>query len=326
MTPSVSVIVRCFNEARHIGRLLTGILEQSLRGVEIVVVDSGSTDGTLEVVARYPTRVVRIRPQDFSFGHALNVGCAASTGELLVLASAHVYPVRTDWLERLLAPFEDRRVGLVYGKQQGDHQTRYSEHQVFARWFPDERDWDQAHFFCNNANAALRRSLWAALRYDETLTGLEDLDMGKRLKDAGHRIAYEPAAAIVHVHEEGYRQILNRYRREAIALKRITPHEHFRLWDFLRLFPANVVADYFHAWHDGALLRNLLDIPLFRLMQHWGAYTGSHQRGPVSESLKQRFYYPKGLRRAHRPDRARAGEEPGGSLIDYSRPRGRESG
>lgn len=321
MKPSVTVIIRCFNEAKHIGRLLKGIHEQTLKDIEVVVVDSGSTDGTLEEAGKYPTKVIQIKPGDFSFGYALNVGCRAARGEYLVMASAHVYPVRTDWLERLLEPFGDHRVGLVYGKQQGNHLTKYAEHQIFAKWFPESADWDQRDFFCNNANAAIRRRLWANLQYDETLTGLEDLDMAKRLKAAGYKIAYEPSAAIVHVHEEGYRRILNRYRREAIALKRILPHEHFHLWDFMRLYPSNVVADYYHAWHDRVLVCNLIPIPLFRLMQYWGAYRGFRQHGPVSDSLKQRFYYPKKLSR--RPALAEARDSGTASLIDYAEPKGR---
>jgi cellulose synthase/poly-beta-1,6-N-acetylglucosamine synthase-like glycosyltransferase len=104
--------------------------------------------------------VVHIAPQEFTFGRSLNCGLAHASGEFAVIASAHVYPVYPDWLERLLAPFADPQVGLAYGKQRGDGATRFSEGQIFAHWFPDASQLYQPHPFCNNANAAIRRSLW----------------------------------------------------------------------------------------------------------------------------------------------------------------------
>ena len=295
--PDCSIVIRCYNEEKHIARLLSGILEQTVKDVEIILVDSGSTDATLSIASRYPVRVLSIRPEEFSFGRSLNVGCAGATGEFIVVASAHVYPVYKDWLENMLAPFNDPDVALVYGKQRGDDSARYSEQQVYKRWYPDDSVTHQTYPFCNNANAAVRRSVWEELSYDEDLTGLEDLDWAKRAIGRGHKIVYRAEAGIIHVHEENYRQTYNRYRREAIAFKHIYPHERFRVWDFLRLFVANVVTDYYHAWHDGVIFKNVTGIPAFRLMQFWGTYRGYARHGLVTGRLRDRFYYPKGLKR-----------------------------
>ncbi|HEY3248794.1 MAG TPA: glycosyltransferase family A protein, partial [bacterium] len=162
-----SVVIRCFNEEAHIGRLLDGLAHQTVSGLDIVVVDSGSTDRTLDIVSRYPARVVSIRPEEFSFGRSLNAGCQAASGEFVVIASAHTYPVYDDWIEQMLAPFADPQVALVYGRQRGDAGTRYAERQVFSAWFPPESNLAQSHPFCNNANAAIRRALWTRWPYDE---------------------------------------------------------------------------------------------------------------------------------------------------------------
>ena len=103
----LSIVIRCYNEEEHIGRLLSGIMQQTVKDVEVVIVDSGSTDATLSIASRYPIRVVHIAPQEFSFGRSLNRGCAAATGDILVFASAHVYPLYDDWLEKLVRPFDD---------------------------------------------------------------------------------------------------------------------------------------------------------------------------------------------------------------------------
>ena len=287
-----SVVIRCYNEEQHIGRILSGIMQQTVRNVEIIVVDSGSTDATLSIASRYRVKVLSIRPEAFSFGRSLNIGCKASNDEFIVIASGHVYPVYKDWLERLLAPFSDPQVALVYGKQRGNESTQYAEHRVFEQWFPEESDFDQRHPFCNNANAAIRRKVWTEIPYDEDLTGLEDLDWARTVMTQGYSVAYVADAEIIHVHEESPSQTFNRYRREAIALKRIYPEQHMRFHEFVKLYCSSLTSDLVNAIRDGQLWGNISSIASFRLMQYWGAYQGFKQQGAVSLELKQRFYYP----------------------------------
>ncbi len=288
----VSVIIRCYNEEAHIGRLLSGITQQTVKDLEIIVVDSGSTDATLSIASRYPVKIVHIEKEDFSFGYSLNQGCEVATGECVVTASAHVYPVYHDWIERLISHFEDDRIGLVYGKQRGNEVTKFSEHQVFAKWFPEESVTNQSHPFCNNANAVIRRSLWEQFRYDETLTGLEDLAWAKQILAAGNRIVYDAEAEIIHVHEETNKQLYNRYRREAIALKAVMPHEQFNFVDFCRMLTSNVISDMRVAHQSARLASNMPGILSFRWNQFMGTWRGFAQRGLVSTELRNKFYYP----------------------------------
>jgi rhamnosyltransferase len=287
-----SIVIRSYNEERCIGRLLHGIAQQTVGNVETIVVDSGSTDATRTIARRYSAKILSVRPEDFSFGYSLNIGCREAAADIIVIASAHVYPVYRDWLERLLVPFEDAKTALVYGKQQGGNATKFSEGQVFARWFRGTSASNQSTPFCNNANAAIRREVWLQLPYNENLTGLEDIDWARRAMQLGYRIAYEADAVVVHVHNETPVQTCNRYRREAIALKTIYPEEVFRFSDFLRLFLQNVLSDLNQAWREGVLRGELVGILSFRLMQFWGTYRGFAQRGPVRTELKRTFYYP----------------------------------
>lgn len=294
----ISIIIRCLNEEKHIEKLLEGVLQQSYKNYEIIVVDSGSTDETLVRAKKYSVKIIEIKPEEFSFGYALNVGCEAATGDLLLFASAHVYPVYDDWLEKIVAHFENKKVGLVYGRQIGNETTKFSEHRIFAKWFPPVSDYNQEHPFCNNANTAIRKSIWEKLPYDEALTGLEDMDWAKKMLLQGHKIIYDATATIVHVHEETPKRILNRYRREAIAHKRIFTSQEFSFWDFLKLTTTNIISDYYHAFHEKKLLKNIVDIPVFRVMQFYGTYKGYQQYGPVTWQLKRRFYYPNKLKRS----------------------------
>ena len=293
---SVSIIIRAYNEEPHIDRLLTGILRQQMRDVEIILVDSGSTDDTVAVASRYPVRVLSIRPEDFSFGRSLNLGCAKARGEFIVIVSAHVYPVYANWLEKLLAPFSDPQVALTYGKQRGAASTKFSEHQVFRKWFPDERRVSQTDPFCNNANAAIRRDLWEANPYDESLTGLEDIAWARSLIERGYKVAYMPEAEVIHIHKESMRQIYNRYRREAIALKKIFPQQNLTLREFIWLLVTNIGSDLIRAWRAGLFFSRIFQIMTFRLMQFWGTYGGFQQTDPVTARMKRTFYYPRRLR------------------------------
>lgn len=291
--PEASIIIRCLNEAGYIGRLFEGLKEQTFRDFEIVVVDSGSTDGTLEIVQQQEdVNLLRIAKQDFSFGRSLNMGCEAASGRYLVAISAHCYPVDQFWLENLLDDFTNGRVGVVYGRQRGHEDSHFSEHRIFEKWFPDRSVTEQQTPFMNNANAAFRRDLWERIRFEEELPGLEDIAFARAAMGEGYRINYRADATVIHVHHEPRAQTRNRYRREAIALQHLFPEEHFNLWDFVRLYMSNVVKDAKRAAGEGRLADEFGNILGFRFAQFWGAYQGFHTRWPASSSLKRHLYYP----------------------------------
>lgn len=294
-TPVASIIIRCYQEAQHIEQLLEGIAAQTVKNVEIIVVDSGSTDDTVRKALRYPVQVLHIRPDEFTFGRALNLGCEAARGRFLVFTSAHVYPKNERWLESLLSPFENPKVALVYGKQRGNRMNQFSEHQIFAKQFPDQSDFEQKTPFCNNANCALRRTLWEQRHYDETLTGLEDVEWAVWALRQGYLIVYSAEAEIVHVHNESRQKILDRYRREAIALKRILPHSHLSIFEFVHLLIANVMLDALRALRQRKPLSTYRDIVVFRTTQYWGTFIGLRFKDEITREMMLRFYYPHGV-------------------------------
>ena len=286
-----SIVIRAYNEEKHIGRLLEGIRQQTLKDVEIILVDSGSTDKTVSVAESFGTRIVRIPSAEFTFGRSLNFGVREGTRDYVVIASAHVYPVYPDWLESLLRPFEDEQVALAYGKQRGPHSAKYSEQQIFHQWYSDAGKPNQETAFCNNANAAIHKSLWEQYPYDETLTGLEDLAWAKLAKEQGYKIAYVPEAEIIHVHDETPRGVFNRYRREAMAFKKIYPESHFSVYDFIRLTAMNILSDVWHAARERVLWKNIASIFWFRFIQFHGTRIEYRESGLLTPQLRETFYY-----------------------------------
>lgn len=292
-----SIVIRAYNEEKLIGRLLEGIKQQTVKDVEIILVDSGSTDTTVSIAESFGAKVVHIPPAEFTFGRSLNIGIKFATREFIVIASAHVYPVYPDWLETLLRSFQDSQVALTYGKQRGYAGSKYSEHQIFHQWYPDASTLDQATAFCNNANAAIRKSLWEKHPYDETLTGLEDLEWAKWAKGQGYKIAYVAEAEIAHIHNETPHGVYNRYRREAMALRRIYPEAHFNFYDFVRLTITNILSDLWHATRERVLLKSLASIFWFRFSQFHGTYIGHRETSLVTPQLRETFYYARERKR-----------------------------
>jgi rhamnosyltransferase len=299
-----SIVIRAYNEEKHIGRLLEGLRQQTLKDVEIILVDSGSTDQTVSIAEAFGARIVRIPSAEFTFGRSLNFGLRQATREFVVIASAHVYPVYPDWLESLLRPFAaGEKLALTYGKQRGPVTAKYSEQQIYQRWYPDVDNPNQTTAFCNNANAAIRKSLWEQNQYDETLTGLEDLAWAKWAQEHDYEITYVAEAEIIHVHDETPRGVFNRYRREAMALRRIYPEAHFNFYDFVRLTITNIFSDLWHAARERVLWKNIVSIMWFRFMQFHGTRLGHRETSLLTPQLRETFYYARERKQQYNPKR-----------------------
>ena len=290
-----SIVIRTYNEATHIGTLLRAIVDQdfSADDREIIIVDSGSTDGTLTIARGFPVRIVQINKEEFSFGRSLNKGCSAAAGQTLVFVSGHCIPVSGNWLKELIAPLGNDGVVYTYGGQLGNGNSFFSECQIFAKYFPGKSKIPQEGFYCSNANSALLRSVWESNPFDEELTGLEDMHLARKLVGQGRKIGYVAPAAVFHLHSETWSQIKRRFEREAIALQNIMPEVHLSFFDFVRYWFSSASLDLRTAAGNRVMLRNMKEIILYRFMQYWGAYRGNHLHRKLSKRRKEAYYYPR---------------------------------
>jgi rhamnosyltransferase len=210
-------VIRARNEARYIGETLAAILDPAaLQPRQVVVVDSGSTDGTLPIVRRFPTQLIEIRPEAFTYGSALNLGVARCDADIVVSLSAHSTPVGPDWLRCLLEPFANQRVAGVYGRQLP--RANATPLELLGMWLSgvlSDRPTllDRRPLF-SNANGAFRRALWEEFPFDEQVAGAEDVAWARTMQQYGYLIAYQPTAAVYHSHAEPLIQHLRRTRRD----------------------------------------------------------------------------------------------------------------
>lgn len=292
---TASIVIRTLNEQKHLEELLTAIKRQKSDrfDIEVVIVDSGSTDDTLKIAKKFDCRITYIKKEDFTFGRSLNVGCEFATGKYLVFVSGHCIPTSDDWLHNLVSPLSDNLCAYSYGKQIGRDTTKFSEEQLLAKYFPDDSKIPQVGFFCNNANSALRKDIWQKVLFDEKLTGLEDMYLAQKLIQLDEKIAYIADACVYHIHDEDWPQIKNRYEREAIALQKIMPELHFNLIDFLNCYSVAVIKDLKEAKKNKILLKEFYSIIRFRFAQYHGAYSGNHIHRKLSYEMKMKYFYPR---------------------------------
>ena len=211
------MVIRAKNEARFIGETLQAIFESdALAPCEVVVVDSGSTDGTQAIVQSLPAHLIQITPEEFTYGFALNLGVASVEAEIVATLSAHSLPSGADWLRNLIQPFARPSVAGVYGRQRPRENATLLEligMRLSGVLSESPRILDRRPLF-SNANGAFRRSLWLEHPFDETLRGAEDIAWVRTMQERGYVIAYEPTAVVYHSHGEPIVRHLQRASRD----------------------------------------------------------------------------------------------------------------
>lgn len=289
-----SIVIRTLNEAAYLGDLMEMIAQQKLDNLECetVVIDSGSTDDTVAIAQKYGARVTTIAKEEFSFGRSLNQGSDFADGDILVFISGHCIPVDEHWLQTLCQPLIDGSVSYVYGRQVGDDASQFSERRIFAKYFPETSAIPQAGFFCNNANSAILRSAWEGPRFDEELTGLEDMALAKNLVGKGYKLGYVSEAAVFHHHTETWAKVRRRFEREAVALQSIMPEIQLSKLDVLRYILSSVFMDWRSAARHHSLRDHWYGILRYRMAQFVGSYVGNNDHRRLSQRRKDRFFYP----------------------------------
>lgn len=226
----VSVVIPTLNAGpefeKTLGKLSTqeGDFER-----EVIVIDSGSEDGTVELARRYEARVHQISRSEFNHGATRDLGVSLSGGEYVAFIVQDAVPLDERWLVTMVEDLErDGRVAGVYGRQiprpeagiltrvlvnslaaaSLERREKFVESPGQYHEMPPRKRRQLAAF--DNVSSCLRRSVWGELPFEKTNFG-EDIRWGKKVVEAGYKIVYEPRSAVFHSHERGAIYNLRRY-------------------------------------------------------------------------------------------------------------------
>ena len=225
----VSIIILAKNAGASFERLLERIFSQQFGGqFEVLIIDSGSTDVTLAIASRFPTKVTQIKAEEFHHGRTRNLGAELSCGRILVYVTQDALPLNDDWLRRLTDNFREPEVAMVVGRQIPWQSIKPPEKFFYDYNFPPFKikvspgvaDYYHDNVFISNVNSAIRKDVWQQFRFRESVTMVEDKEFAKRILVASRSIIYEPDAAVYHGHDFGLRSIFERYVDYGVSYSR----------------------------------------------------------------------------------------------------------
>ena len=219
-SPTVSIVIPTKNGARTLPALLDAVARQRCDWpIEVVAVDSGSTDGTIELLRPRVDHLISIEPDSFNHGLTRNAGIEQTRGDIVVLLVQDAVPASDDWLSELVAPLlSDSRVAGTFARQQPRDDASAIVRYYLARWVAgspaarvaevasretfDALEPMQQFLLCvfDNVCSAVRRSVWEQHKFQATPIG-EDIEWGRDVLLAGYRLAYVPRAVVVHSHD-----------------------------------------------------------------------------------------------------------------------------
>jgi rhamnosyltransferase len=306
-TTTISVLLLLRNAEPYLEDLLGGLSAQSHPfDLRLVAVDSGSTDGTLEILARHTVRVIQIPPREFNHGETRNLAAreAGREADFLVYLSQDALPADDDWLRNLIQPMlDDPSVAGTFSRhipRQGASSSLVR--QLTTTWQtggterlvkempPDPAEYERDKFFYvyfSNTSSAIRRKVWEQIPFHR-LDFAEDADWADRVLRAGYRLVFEPSSIVLHSHD--YR-IIEQFRQnvdhtEAMVALFDPPHFHRprRLLLQLMSIPREVIRDWrfmqTSPYYEGASTRRrvgwLIRSPLWHAASVLGGWTGAY--------------------------------------------------
>jgi rhamnosyltransferase len=245
-----SIIILTKNGGDNFPRLLDRIFSQQYNGsYQIIVIDSGSTDGTMEAARKHPLKLVEIKAEEFHHGKTRNLGADMAQGRYLVYITQDALPINNDWLQKLTDNFADPQVAMVVGRQIPWENTKPPEKFFYYYNFPDYRlvvkseadNYYHDNVFISDANSAYSKKIWQQYKFSDTVVTAEDKEIAIRLLADGYTIIYEPDAPAYHAHDYGIKGAFEKSLDYGLSLKqgvsrlpKTNKFLSYRIFDYLR--------------------------------------------------------------------------------------------
>jgi rhamnosyltransferase len=230
MKSDCTIVILSYNGGEILRETLATVLAQSgTVSVEVLVIDSGSNDGSVEFLRSQPVRLVEIPNEEFGHGATRNLGARLAESPMVAFLSQDAVPAHSDWLENLVRPLAETRVAGTYGRQL-PRNTHVCERFFLERTYPAEpcrrsavrgRDFTLRDTFFSNVNAAYKRSVWEKHPLREDLVMSEDQQWAKDVMLDGYEIVYVPDAPVYHSHRYSCGAVFKRYFDSGASLRYI---------------------------------------------------------------------------------------------------------
>lgn len=207
--PKVSVIMRCKNSDWVIAQALAGLYSQTFTDFELIVVDSGSTDKTLEIVKQYPCRLIEIEATQYYPGAVLNMAIEEAKADIIVFQNSDGVPLCQHTLQRLVDAFDDENIQAALTRQLPRPEADTWVKKDYALSFPDAEqtpEWIRMSL----PMAALRKEVWQKHPFYTDAWASEDTEWGEWAVRNGYNIKYVKDAIIMHSHNYTLKQIYGR--------------------------------------------------------------------------------------------------------------------
>ena len=223
--PLVSIILRSYNEGWALRETLPALKTQSYRNWELIVIDSGSTDGSLELLRQAnPQHLIQIRKEDYNPSRVMNHGLSLARSETGIFLNADATPQGPDWLAPLVKALQDPQTAAVFGRQIPRPNCQAVFAHDYLRCFGPEREsagWE--HFF-SMVSSGLRKDIWSKRGFLEKMQYSEDDEYTRWCRAQGYRVVYCPESVVMHSHNYTPQQAYVRSFGEAKALAAVWEH------------------------------------------------------------------------------------------------------
>lgn len=203
---TASIIIPTKNTGPRFKTVLDKIFSQSFEDFEVIVIDSGSTDVTIDLVRHYPAKLVHIKPEDFGHGKTRNFGATLAQGDVVVFLTQDAEPFDNNWLNQLLTPFNFPKIAGVYGRQVPKDNEKELDKYFFLSLYGDKdiiwtkNNSTQGDNVFSDANSAIRKEFLLNHPYKNDIIVSEDYEWALRMMDQGHAIFYNTDAKVIHSH------------------------------------------------------------------------------------------------------------------------------
>lgn len=209
--PQVSIIMRSFNEAWALKETLPALKAQDFTNWELILIDSGSTDGSQEMIrSTQPTHFVQITPPEYNPSRVMNHGMRLAQSEFGIFLNADATPQGTHWLRPLVSALHPPDTAACFGRQIPRPDCRAVFANDYDRCFGPERESANWEHFFSMVSSGLRRDVWAKRGFREDLQYAEDDEYTRWCRAQGHEVVYVPESIAMHSHnytpEQSYKR------------------------------------------------------------------------------------------------------------------------